>query len=341
MMVGIIDVDLFINSRTFLPNAEVMLLSGYHKQKGDIVHLLMDGKNIDIYEKIYICRNKTKKIKFPDELYSRHNVECSGLYFTNGVVAPIADEVFAATPDKSIYDKYVRYWGDKPINGVITLARAKYVSYRKGFSPLYGAGANYIYDYDLGSEDDYNGLMELYKKGYFKKLNFCYPIRCESFEMALKWAQAPFATNTTQVLYPNVATWSELNTVKKLKLRIKIQTYVTNKSRFATKQELDELFISTMDKIIYCMVNNIKVQFKFNPKIKITDQFKLLKRLSDWSCSITQPSFYVFCDHSSSVERNLVEEFAKNHPEVKDWIYLSPHEFKKNGGIWLNDRRTN
>ena len=33
MLVGIIDMDLFINKKTFLPNPEVMLYSAYHKKK--------------------------------------------------------------------------------------------------------------------------------------------------------------------------------------------------------------------------------------------------------------------------------------------------------------------
>lgn len=340
MMVGIIDVDLFINKRTFFPNPEVMLLSSYHKKKGDIVHLLMDNKGIDIYEKIYICRNKTKKIKFPDELYSRPNVVCSGQYFTNGIIAPIDKEVFACEPDKSIYDKYVKYWEDKPITGVKTLERANYVSLRKGIPPIYGRDATYVYDYDLGSEEDLKKITDLFNKGYFKKLRFSYPIKCDNVDLAIRWMQSPFLTHETRVLYPNVLTWKEIYTIKKNKPRIKLSTYITNKSRFSTQQELDELFISTMDKIIYCLTNDIKIQFKLNPKIRATDQFRLLKRLCDWSSSIIQPSFYTFCA-KSSVERNLAEKFMREHPNVKDWFNISPYEFRKNGGIWLNDRRTN
>ena len=102
MLVGIIDMDLFINKRTFLPNPEVMLYSAYHKKNRDIVHLLLNGQNIDIYEKIYIFRTKLGKVKFPEELYSKSNVTCRGSYFTNGIVAPIPEEVFACEPDKSI-----------------------------------------------------------------------------------------------------------------------------------------------------------------------------------------------------------------------------------------------
>jgi hypothetical protein len=340
MMVGIIDVDLFINRKTFLPNPEVMLLSSYHKKKGDIVHLLLDGKSIDIYEKVYIIRNRTAKVKFPEELYSRHNVSCSGQYFTNGIVAPIDPEVFECTPDKTIYDKYVRYWGDKPIKGVKNLERAKYVSLRKGFPPLTGAGSNYLYDYDLGSREDFEKLNELYEKQYFKKLHFYYPIKCTDVDLAIEWMSAPYISGNTKFIYPNALTWKEIYKLKNTRTHVKFVSYVTNKSRFSSQQEIDELFINTMNKAIYCQVYDIKIQFVINPKIRMTDQYKLIKRLCDWSNSIVQPSFYEFCASTSSV-RILAEQFMRAHPEIKDWFYITPYKLKQQGGIWLNDRRTN
>ena len=336
MLVGIIDCDLFINKRTFLPNPEIMLLSSYHKKKGDIVHLLMDAKNINIYEKIYIYRNKTNEFNFPEELYSRSNVICRGLYFTNGIVAPIPKEIFACSPDKTIYDKYCNYWGNNPIKGVVTLNRAKYVSYRKGFAPLTGAGANCIYDYDLGTEEDLAGLMELYNKGYFKKLHFYYPIRCETIDLAIKWANAPFLVNLTKILYPYAVSWKDIFQIRKGKPKQSIVAYLTNKSRFTSSEDLEATTIEALDMILYCIINDINLQLKLTPKIKITQQFRLLKRISDWSCATIQPSFYDFC---TKKDQTLIELFIKNNPQVKDWFFIKPHEYRNNGGIWINGRR--
>lgn len=339
MLVGIIDIDLFINKRTFLPNPEVMLYSSYHKKNKDIVHLLMDGKNIDMYEKIYIFRNRTGKVKFPEELYSRSNVTCRGLYFTNGNVAPTPKEIFECIPDKSIYDKYCNYWGKIKINGVKTLERARYVSLRNGFPPQTGAGTVYLYDYDLGAREDLEKLSELHKKGYFKKLHFCHPIQCDTIQDAIDWDIAPFITASTRILYPHSITWKEIYQAQKQKIRLPIEVYLTEKKRF-TNEEVDELVIQTLDKILFCIINGVKIQFKVNPRIRITEQFLILKRLCDWSCAAIQPSFYDFCSRTPA-ERAFLSEFLTNHPNMTEWFHISPHEYKNNGGIWLNDRRTN
>ena len=36
MLVGIIDYDLFTSEKSFTPNPDVMLISAYHKKRGDI-----------------------------------------------------------------------------------------------------------------------------------------------------------------------------------------------------------------------------------------------------------------------------------------------------------------
>lgn len=337
MLVGIIDMDLFINKRTFLPNPEVMLYSAYHKKNRDIVHLLLNGQNIDIYEKIYIFRTKTGKVKFPEELYSRKNVTCRGSYFTNGIVAPIPEEVFACEPDKSIYDKYCKYWeGGKLINGVVTHRRAKYGSLRKNSISFSGAGTNNIYDYDLGSEEDYHSLMEMYEEGRFKNIHFFFPIKCDTLELALKWANAPFVALQTKIWYPNTVSWAEISTIKKANAKRPIIVYLTNKKRFANQDEYDKLIVELLDTVLYCIINEVKVQFKFNPQLKRTEQFKLITRLSDWSCATIQPSFYDFCPKKQQAQ---IELFIENNPQVRDWFYIKPHEFRKNGGVWVHGRR--
>ena len=340
MLVGIIDIDLFINKKTFLPNPEVMLYSAYHKQNKDIVHLLMDGKNIDMYDKIYIFRNRMSKVKFPEELYSRKNVTCRGCYFTNGVVMPTPEEVFKCTPDKTIYDKYCNYWGTVKPNGVVTLKEAKYISLRNGFPPQSGRGAVYLYDYDLGGQEDFEKLSELYQKGYFKKLHFCHPIQCKTIDEAIQWSQATFVTVKTRIVYPKCTKWEEIYKVRKIKPHLPIETYITEKKRFSSEKEIDELIINTMNKILYCIINQVPILFKLNPKIKITEQFLILKRMSEWSCAKKQGSFMDFIKSDAKM-RPLVEIFLRQHPDVKDWFTINPHEYKNNGGIWLNDRRTN
>ena len=81
-----------------------------------------------------------------------------------------------------------------------------------------------------------------------------------------------------------------------------------------------------------------EIKAKTTPKIRITEQFIILKRICDWSSAPQQPSFYTFCTRK---EQELVDRFLQDNPSVKDWVYLNPHEYRIKGGIWLNDRRTN
>ena len=338
MLVGIIDCDLFVNRRTFLPNPEVMLLSSYHKKKGDIVHLLLDGKTIDMYEKIYICRNKTQKFKFPDELYSRKNVVCRGLYFTNGITAPIPEEVMACAPDKSIYDKYCKYWGDKPINGVKTFLNAQYISIRGEIPWVSKKYATYVYDQGLGSQEDYDTFFEAYEEDTIRKVHIYYPINCATIEDAIMWATAPFLTGFPKIRYPHSITRQDLGALSKKKLKHNVEAYITSQTRFNSQKELEEVIINSLDLALYTIINDIPIKFKLNPKIKTTDQFRLLKRLCDWTCSTVQPSFYDFCKDG---DRKYVDELMKNHPELKEWLFIKPHEFRKNGGVWVYGRRAN
>ena len=96
------------------------------------------------------------------------------------------------------------------------------------------------------------------------------------------------------------------------------------------------MLIELLDTVLYCIINEVKVQFKFNPQLKRVEQFKLITRLSDWSCATIQPSFYDFCTKKQQAQ---IELFIKNNPQVKDWFYIKPHEFKKNGGVWVHGRK--
>lgn len=336
MLIGIIDCDLFINRKTFLPNPEVMLLSSYHKKKGDIVHLLMNGKNLKLYNKIYIRRNKKGQFNFPQEIYSWENVDCGGLYFNNGIINKIPEEIFKCEPDKTIYDSYVKYWGNTPIKGVKTLERANYISLRKGFPPLGGAGANYLYDYDLGKKEDFIELQKLYGEKYFKKLHSYYPIQCDDLDIAINFSKQQFLTKLNKIWITKELNYEDIKKMQKANLRIPITAYITNKTRFYSQKELDELFTKSIDLILFCIINDVKVNFKINPYIRVNDQFRLLRELCDWSCATMQPSFYNFC---TKKDKFSIEEFIYKYPNTKNLFFIEPHKFKNEGGIWLYGRR--
>ena len=54
MKIGIIDADLIGRKKHRFPNLASMKLSGYHKEKGDTVKLLLDYNKIQEYDLVYI-----------------------------------------------------------------------------------------------------------------------------------------------------------------------------------------------------------------------------------------------------------------------------------------------
>ena len=105
MYIGIIDQDL-LQGKKFLPNLETMQLSTYHKQKKDIVELVVVSKNIEKYDKLYLVKNKNDK-EFLPKVIADPRTTCVGLGFTNGEFVP-RPEIDTLPADTSIYDKYIR-----------------------------------------------------------------------------------------------------------------------------------------------------------------------------------------------------------------------------------------
>ena len=104
MYVGLIDQDL-LQGKKFLPNLETMQLSTYHKQKKDIVELILDSKSMDKYDKLYLIKNKNDKI-FLSKAIADPRTTCIGLGFTNGNFIP-RPEIDSLVADTTIYDKYI------------------------------------------------------------------------------------------------------------------------------------------------------------------------------------------------------------------------------------------
>lgn len=339
MLVGIIDCDIFINKTYFVPNLEVTLLSAYHKQKGDIVQLLMNAKGIEMYDKIYIRRNKKgHNFKFPAELYSLPNVDIGGLYFTNGVQLPIKEEVFACNPDISVYDKFYDYWGDKPIRGVSAFQKSNFVSLRKGTGFDTPRKVTYIYDYDLGSKEDCDQLALRAKKGAFRTLHFAYPVVCEDLQTAIKWAKQPWIhKTTTQILYPHEVNYDDLGRLRKEKLLLPIRAYYTEQDRFYDNKDFERVLMDSINKTLYVKINEVPIKMLLSPKIRENDRTKLLKKVENWNVATVCTSFYESVKSNKALQRQL-EDMEKRNPRIKDLIYINPIKFRKQGGIWLNDR---
>ena len=129
MNIGIIDADLIDKKKHRFPNLASMKLSGYHKELGDNVSLLLDYSNILDFDKVYISKVFTDT-KVPEYILKLKNVEYGGTGFYYDKAPQLSYEIEHHMPDYHLYDE----WINKQLeNGSKRLDFKYYLDYSIGF----------------------------------------------------------------------------------------------------------------------------------------------------------------------------------------------------------------
>ena len=129
MNIGIIDADLIDKKKHRFPNLASMKLSGYHKELGDNVSLLLDYSNILDFDKVYISKVFTDT-KVPEYILKLKNVEYGGTGFYYDKALQLSYEIEHHMPDYHLYDE----WVNKQLeNGGKRLDFKYYLDYSIGF----------------------------------------------------------------------------------------------------------------------------------------------------------------------------------------------------------------
>lgn len=103
--IGIIDADL-LDHGTRHPNLALEKISGYYKEKGYKVDLLMDYSDIIKYEKVFISK-VFEFTKTPD-LSIYNNVEIGGTGFFGIHAKDLPYDIEHHKPDYNLYDEYIK-----------------------------------------------------------------------------------------------------------------------------------------------------------------------------------------------------------------------------------------
>lgn len=111
MKIGLIDADLLDNG-TRHPNLALMKISGFKKEQGHDVHLLLDYKNLYDYDEVYISKVFTftdVPIKISD--YKHIKIGGTGFFEDGGLDLDggisLKGQIEHHMPDYSLYDEYI------------------------------------------------------------------------------------------------------------------------------------------------------------------------------------------------------------------------------------------
>lgn len=106
LKVGIVDADLIGREKHRFPNLACEKISGYHKDRGDEVHLLLDYLFPDDFDLIYISKvfTDTDVPPLPTD-DPRIKIGGTGFFFDQAPNLP--DEIEHHTPDYHLYDEWI------------------------------------------------------------------------------------------------------------------------------------------------------------------------------------------------------------------------------------------
>lgn len=143
MKIGIIDADLLGRNKHRFPNLVCEKISGYWKDKGAEVELLLDYNWTDDYDHIYVSKVFTDT-PVPEWLKETEKVHIGGTGFYFDKAPNLPNEVEHHMPDYHLYDKWIEnellkaeteaIRKDKPFNKKYYLSQFKeYTDYSIGF----------------------------------------------------------------------------------------------------------------------------------------------------------------------------------------------------------------
>lgn len=104
--IGIIDADLIGREHHRFPNLACEKISGYWKEKGDEVHLLLDYNWSDDFDHIYVSKVFTDT-EVPDWLAESEKVHLGGTGFFFDKAPNLPDEIEHHMPDYHLYDNWI------------------------------------------------------------------------------------------------------------------------------------------------------------------------------------------------------------------------------------------
>ena len=107
MKIGIVDADLLGRQKHRFPNLACEKLSGYWKERGEEVTLLMDYNHFDEYDHVYVSKVFTDT-PVPEWLTETEKIHIGGTGFYFDKAPNLPDEIEHHMPDYRLYDSWIQ-----------------------------------------------------------------------------------------------------------------------------------------------------------------------------------------------------------------------------------------
>ncbi len=155
MKIGIVDADLIGRKKHRFPNLVCEKLSGYWREQGADVTLLMDYEHFDNYDHVYVSKVFTDT-PIPEWIHETDRIHIGGTGFYFDKAPNLPYEIEHHMPDYHLYDNWIK--------GEVEQASAEYAKKRKHFNEsTFMVQFKGYTDYSIG----------FITRGCFRKCPFC------------------------------------------------------------------------------------------------------------------------------------------------------------------------
>lgn len=155
MKIGIVDADLLGRRKHRFPNLSCEKLSGYWKERGEEVTLLMNYDHFDRYDHVYVSKVFTDT-PVPEWLVETDKIHIGGTGFYFDKAQNLPDEIEHHMPDYRLYDDWIR--------SEIEKARMEYKRLGKMFNEK---------NYKMQFKEYTDYCIGFITRGCFRKCSFC------------------------------------------------------------------------------------------------------------------------------------------------------------------------
>lgn len=286
LKVGIIDADLLGRTKHRFPNLACEKISGYWKERGAEVKLLLDYDSIDEYDHVYISKVFTDT-PVPVWLKETEKIHLGGTGFYFEDAPNLPDEIEHHMPDYHLYDDW--------ISSELAKAEAEAVKNGKIFKKSYYLAPFKEYlEYSIG----------FITRGCFRKCEFC---------VNKKYNKVFFHSPLNEFFDPTRKKICLLddNFLGFHKWKQTLQELINTGRRFKFKQGLDERILTDEKcKMLFNSKYDGDFTFAFdniNDYEIIREKLKLIRR----NTTSTNIKFYVLVGFKSVDENDIAEAFER------------------------------
>lgn len=283
MKIGIVDADLLGRSNHRFPNLACEKLSGFWKEQGAEVTLLLDYEHFEEYDHVYISKVFTDT-PVPEWLVETERVHIGGTGFYFDKAPNLPDDIEHHMPDYHLYDEW--------IEAEVVLAKAekgdsfKEASFRKQFKEYT--------DYSIG----------FLTRGCFRKCKFCVN---QKYNHVFKHSPLEEFYDETR---PKICFLDD-NFLGCSKWRELLQTVLETDRPFKFKQGLDErLLTDEKCEVLFSAKYDGDYTFAFDNIADYDLTHEQLKRIRKYTNS-TSIKFYVLVGFESVDEIDIENAFKR------------------------------